>query len=118
MFRYIFYIIVKWICFYLYQYLESGHNWNWEKIKTKEDLYYTIWMLIALPITEMIILALPIYLALRQRGWFMFSILSLTFVLEFMIGWYATNQQFSIWMIVKILMSISLFLLFYRKTIW
>lgn len=113
--RYLGYMTTKWISFYLYQYMESGGSWKWEKVETKEDIYYTAWMLLVLPIVEMFILALPLHLAIRQKGWIMIVVLALTFALEFAIGWYATNQQFSVWMIVKIALSIGLFYVFYRR---
>lgn len=113
--RYLGYMSAKWICFYLYQYLASGRSWKWDRVVTKEDFFYTAWMLFFLPLVEMILLALPIHLAINQKGWLMITILFLTFALEFAIGWYATNQQFSAWMIVKIILSVGLFWLFYRK---
>jgi NADH:ubiquinone oxidoreductase subunit 3 (subunit A) len=115
LFRYLGYMAAKWVCFYLYQYFESGNSWKWERVETKEDVYYTAWMLLVLPAAEMFLLALPIHLAIRQKGWIMLVALALTFALEFAIGWYATNQQLSTWMIVKIFLSVGLFWLFYRK---
>jgi hypothetical protein len=117
LFRFLGYISTKWICFYLYQYLESGSSLKWERLETKEDFYYTVWMLFILPIIEIFLLVLPIHLAIRQKGWLMVTILVLTFMLEFAIGWYATNQQFSVWMIIKIALSVGFFYLFYRKKI-
>lgn len=114
-FRYLGYMGVKWLIFYAYQYFESGKSWTWDKMETKEDVYYTAWMLLILPVVEILLLALPIQLAIRQKGWLMIALLVLTFVLEFAIGWYATNQQLSTWMIVKVFLSIALFWLFYRK---
>lgn len=79
--------------------------------------YFKIWLtfLLKLPVVEMLLLALPIHLAIHQNGWYMIASLVLTFTLEFAVGWYATNQQLSTWMIVKIILSIGLFWLFYRK---
>ena len=105
----------KWILFYLYQYLESGTSWKWERVETREDVYYTVWMLLVLPLAEIILLALPIYIAIRQKGWLMIALLTLTFAIEFAIGWYATNQQISTWMFIKIILSMGLFYFFYRK---
>src|SRR5699024_5773146 len=115
LFKYLGYMGAKWVCFYLYQYFESGDSWKWERVETKEDICYTAWMLLVLPAVEMLLLALPIHLALRQKGWIMLFILALTFALEFAIVWYATNQQLSTCMIVKILLSVGFFWLFYRK---
>lgn len=114
-YRYLGYMGAKWLIFYAYQYFESSKSWNWNRIESSEDYYYTAWMLLILPSTEIIILALPFYLSLRQKGWIMLVILAFTFTLEFAIGWYATNQQLSTWMIVKIILSVGLFWLFYRK---
>lgn len=113
--RYLGYMVAKWVCFYLYQYFESGNSWKWERLETIEDIYYTAWMFFALPVVEIFLLALPIHLAIRQKGWIMLIALALIFILEFTIGWYATNQQLSTWMIVKGLLSIGLFWLFYRE---
>lgn len=62
-----------------------------------------------------LILALPFHLALKQKGVFLLLILILVFVLEFAIGWFATNQKFALWVVVKLALSIGLFFLFYRK---
>lgn len=113
--RYLGYMAAKWVLFYLYQYLESDGSWKWERVETKEDVYYTAWMLLILPVVEIFLLALPIHLAIRQKGWLMVAIVILTFALEFAFGWYATNQQLSIWMVVKIALSVGLFYLFYRR---
>lgn len=109
------YILLKWVCFYAYQYIESGNKWDWGKVQTKEDTLYTAWMLLALPVLEIIVLVLPFQLALKQKGLFMIFLLVLIFALEFAIGWIATNQRFAVWMVVKIIISAGLFFLIYRK---
>lgn len=114
-FKFLGYIAMKWILFYGYQYIESGNKWDWNKMQNREDALYTLWMLLALPLLETLILALPFQLALKQKGTFLLLILILVFVLEFAIGWFATNQKFALWMVVKLVLSIGLFFLFYRK---
>lgn len=116
-FNFISYITLKWILFWGYQIFESGEksNWNWDKVNSMEGVVYTLGMLLILPILEIIILSGPFYLALKQKGWVMIVILILVFVLEFAIGWFATNQKFALWMVVKLALSIGLFFLFYRK---
>ncbi len=109
------YIFLKWVCFYLYQYIESGNAWDWGKVQTAEDWFYTAWMLLALPVLETLVLFLPFHLALKQKGWSLIFMLVLVFTLEFAIGWFATNQHFAIWMVVKIILSAGLFFFFYRK---
>lgn len=111
------YIALKWVLFWVYQIFESSENlnWDWSKVNNMDSAIYTFGMLLALPILEIIILCGPFYLALKQKGWIMILVLVLMFVLEFAIGWYATNQQLSTWMIVKILLSVGLFWLFYGK---
>ena len=90
-------------------------SWDWGKVNNTESIIYTLGMLLGLPIIETIILGIPFHLALKQKGGVLILLLILTFVLEFAIGWYATNQQLSSWMIVKMLLSIGLFWVFYRK---
>lgn len=114
-FKFLGYIAIKWVLFYSYQYIESGNKLDWNKVQNKEDILYTLWMLLALPLLETLILALPFHLALKQKGVFLLLILILVFVLEFAIGWFATNQKFALWMVVKLALSIGLFFLFYRK---
>jgi hypothetical protein len=109
------YILLKWLCFYIYQVVESKRDWDWNRMQSREDIFYTAWMLLALPILEILILVLPFQLALKQRGWLVIAILLLAFVLEFIIGWFATNQRLEVWMIVKIILSMALFFLMYRK---
>ena len=117
LFKFAGYILLKWALFYLYQFLESGArlNWNWSKLQSFEDYFYTTWMLFVLPILEVIILIWPFQIALKQKGWVVILILIGAFALEFIIGWYATNQRFAVWMIVKIILSAGLFFLLYKK---
>lgn len=109
------YIFLKWVCFYIYQIAESKRYWEWSRVWEWEDIFYTIWIIIALPILEILILFFPFQIALKQRGLMAISLLFLCFALEFIIGWFATNQHLEIWMIVKIILSITLFFLIYRK---
>lgn len=114
-FKFAGFIFLKWILFYAYQIIESGEKWDWSRVKTNEDIYFTAWMLLALPILELIILIVPFQLALKQKGNLTILILLLAFFLEFAIGWFATNQNLETWMIVKIVISTVLFILLYRK---
>ncbi len=109
------YISFKWVCFYVYQIAQSNKDWDWGRVKTKEDVYYTAWMLLALPVLELMILIFPFLLALKQKGELAVLILFIAFTLEFIIGWYATNQHLEVWMIVKIVLSMSLFFILYRN---
>jgi hypothetical protein len=115
--KFVGYIALKWILFWVYQIVESGEksNWDWSKLNGWESIIYTSGLLLLLPIIEIIVLAGPFYLALKQRGWIMIMLLVLTFVLEFLIGWFATNEKFALWMLVKLVLSIGLFFLFFRN---
>jgi hypothetical protein len=111
------YILIKWVGFFLYQFIESGNSWDWGKVNSREGFLYTAWMLLALPVLEIFILIFPFQLALRQKGRIVLFILLLTFLFEFAIGWYATNQRFATWMIIKLFFSMVLFYFFYKKQI-
>lgn len=87
----------------------------WGKSTNKEDILLAFFMLFALPILEIIVLILPFNFALKQKGWLAIAVLLLSFMLEFIMGWYATNQHFEQWMIIKILLSVGLFYLMYKK---
>jgi hypothetical protein len=56
-----------------------------------------------------------VIIALRSRGIKRFFILFLAFILEFFICWFMTNQEVETWMIIKSVLSIILFILFFRK---
>jgi len=112
------YIIVKWIVFYTYQFLEGNSNWDFGKAN-REGLFLTVFMFLGLPVLEINMLYLPVKLSFQQSYWIRLFMLVFVFCLEFGVGWYATNQNFEDWMVVKIALSIILFLLFYRKQlIW
>lgn len=108
------YILLKWIIFYIYQLTGSDVKWNWNKANG-EGIFLTAFMLLALPIIELVILFYPLQLALMQKGWILISLLIAIFGLEFIIGSIATNQQFEVWMVIKIVLSVSLFWVMYRK---
>ena len=114
------YIATKWVLFWCYQIFENkdSSEWNWSNVNSQESLIYTSIMLLLVPILEVIILSGPFYLALKQKGMVMILLLVLTFTLEFVIGWFATNQQLSTWMFVKMILSIGLFFLFYKKELF
>ncbi|MBB5648913.1 hypothetical protein [Pedobacter cryoconitis] len=108
------YILLKWTLFYIYQFTEGSTRWSFNKVNG-EGLFLAAFMLLALPLIELVILFFPLQLALKQKGWIAMLLLIATFGLEFIIGWFATNQHFEIWMAVKIGLSILLFLFMYRK---
>jgi hypothetical protein len=110
------YILLKWTLFYIYQFAGSDIKMNWNKANG-EGILLTAFMLLALPIIELVILFYPLQLALRQKGWILISLLIAIFGLELIIGWIATNQQFEVWMAIKIVLSVSLFWVMYRKKI-
>lgn len=111
--KFVGYILLKWIFFYIYQF--AGSNIKWNQTTNYEGRILGAFMLLALPILEIITLILPFYLAMKKKGWTAIPILILVFVVEFLIGWYATNQHIEVWMVVKIVLSMSLFYLMYRK---
>lgn len=108
------YILLKWTLFYVYQFVGGSTKWNLDKVNG-EGIFLAAFMLLALPLVEFVILFLPLQWALRQKGWITILLLVVVFGLEFIIGWYATNQHFEVWMAVKVILSGGLFWLMYRK---
>ena len=108
------YIALKWIFFYICQFTTGGTKWSFDKVNG-EGLFLAAFMLLILPLVEMVVLFFPFQFALKQRGWLTILILIVTFGLEFLIGWYATNQHFAVWMMIKIALSAVLFGIMYRK---
>ncbi len=115
--RYLGYMTAKWLIFYIWTFGICENNWEWSRVKSIEDIYYTIVMLLLFPFIEIVILALPMYLTIHQKRWSMAMFLALFFILEFTLGWYSTNQHFSSWMFEKIILSIILFYIFFKKQI-
>lgn len=108
------YILLKWALFYLYQFIEGSTKWSFNKANS-EGVFLAVFMLIALPLVELVILFYPLQLALRTKGLNTILLLIASFSLEFAIGWFITNQHFAVWMVVKIILSMLLFGLMYRK---
>lgn len=111
------YILLKWCLFYSYQFLEGQTTWSW-KSANAEGIFLTVFMLLAIPFIELLILLYPVILALRQNGWLRMMILSQVFTLEFLIAWIATNQQLASWMVIKIILSVGVFALLFRKQLY
>lgn len=108
------YILLKWTLFYAYQFMEGSTKWKWDKVNG-EGIFLAVFMLLALPLVELVALFFPVQWALKQKGFLTALLLFVAFGLEFMIGWFATNQRFEVWMVVKIVLSIVLFGLMYKK---
>lgn len=108
------YILLKWTLFYTYQFIEGSTKWNWDKVNA-EGIFLAVFMLLALPLVELVVLFFPFQWVLKQKGLMTILLLAIAFGLEFIIGWYATNQHFEVWMVVKILLSAVLFGFMYRK---
>lgn len=115
--KFVVYIVLKWIVFYTYQFTDRNVKWNTDGVN-KEGIFLAVFMLLALPLMEILILFFPLDFALKQKGWRSILFLVLVFSLEFIIGWVATNQHFEVWMIVKIVLSTSLFLGMYGKQLY
>lgn len=115
--RFFSYILLKWVGFYFCQFIEfgvrSGWNIRWQ-IPNSEGLFLAVFMVLSLPFLELIVLAWPFELALRQRGWRTVAVLFMTFIVEFFLSWFFTNQHIETWMIVKISESIILYLFLYK----
>ncbi|MEN5231891.1 hypothetical protein [Sphingobacterium faecium] len=112
--KFVGYIIMKWIAFYTYQFLEGTSKWDFGKAN-REGLFLATFMLLALSLLEVVLFFLPVRLSFQQSGWIKLLILTFVFCLEFGLGWYTTNQNLEVWMVVKMVLSILLFLVFYRK---
>lgn len=108
------YILLKWALFYLYQFVEGSTKWSLDN-NNSEGIFLAVFMLIALPLVELVILFYPLQLALRTKGSMAILLLIASFSLEFILGWFATNQHFAVWMAAKIILSMLLFGLMYRK---
>lgn len=113
--KFIAYILVQYILIYGYYFVVKKINWHWQNIKNEEDIIFTAWIFLSLPLIEIIILIFPMLMALKKEGVTRYLILIFCFVVEFFICWFMTNEKVETWMIVKIVLSVVLFFLFFRK---
>jgi hypothetical protein len=113
-FKFVGYILFKWLCFYAYQLTLSHVNW---KTPNLEGFFLATFMVLAWPILEIIVLWIPFHLAFKQKGITQILILLSAFILEFVLGWYITNQKFETWMLMKLFLSVGIFTLIYRKQV-
>lgn len=109
------YIFLKWVCFYSYVFIANKTLLKWDQKTSFEGVILLIGMLFIIPLLELLILFLPFNLFMKQKGWKTLFVLALAFSLEFLLTWSTTNQQIAIWMVVKIAISIILYLLLYQK---
>ncbi len=115
MLKFVGYIILKWVCIYTFEYFDSSIKWNQEI--NHEGWLLAAFMLLAMPLLEIILLTIPFHWALKHKGGILIAILLSTFALEFAIGYYMTTQRFATWIIIKLFFSVALFYLFYKKQI-
>lgn len=109
------YIFLKYTLIFAYDFVIGGATWDWDSLRTREDWIYIGWMFLALPLLEIIILFFPFRIGLRQSGVLMYIILATVFIVEFFISWAVTNQKVETWMIAKVILSVILFLVMFKK---
>ena len=109
-------IFLKYLVLYAYLFIRII-DFDLSRVKTPEDFFYTLWMLLFLPLVEILVLILPFRFALNQHGIVLIISLTLFWVLEFLLGWTMTSQSLESWMGIKIVLSILLLFLFYGKQI-
>jgi hypothetical protein len=89
------------------QFTTGSTKWSFDKVNG-EGLFLAAFMLLILPLVEIVVLFFPFQLALKQGNSLTIPILITILGLEFLIGWYATSQHFEVWMAVKIVLSAGL----------
>lgn len=81
---------------------------------------YAATILLVVPILDTIIMALPVWLSLKQKGWMMWLMLTITFGFEFFIYYFSLSDgQLTIKdLLLKSGFSILVFGILYRKKLF
>lgn len=80
---------------------------------------YAATTLLVMPILDTIIMALPIWLSLKQKGSMRWIMLTMTFAFEFLIYYFSlSDKQLTVDLILKSVFSILIFFAIYRKNLF
>lgn len=114
------YIFVKYLIVYAvfmvatknFKLLEIG------KIKNGEDLFYYLWIILFIPIVNILLISVPLFLSFKVKNKIYFlSLIVIIFLVEYFVYVYFTSQKyFDVkGIIIEIISCVIFYLFFYRK---
>lgn len=114
------FLFVKFLIFMMYAMVTSGNYklLQIQNVKTAQDLFYYLWLVLFFPTLSMIFFACPLYFSFRLKNVFLFAACVIAlFLLEYVLYVYFTStRHIDTKGVVNFLISVSLFiLLFYQE---
>lgn len=116
----LFFLLLKYLVFFACAMAVSGNYklLQIQNVKTAQDLFYYLWLVLFFPILSMIFLAWPLYSSFKLKSLVLFTISVLgIFILEYILYVYFTStRHIDRKGVINFLISVGLFvLLFYRE---
>lgn len=118
------YIFFRYLIFLVFIYATSKDikMVQWSDLRIGEDWFYFFWLFFILPIIESILFVVPFAYGLNKiaqnKSLGIFFLLTILFVVEGLIFYLIANQKIDIGMLVKISISIALFLVLFWKRLF
>ena len=95
---------------------------QWSDLQNSEDWFYFFWLFFILPIIESILFIIPLTYGLikvgQQKSFWIYFLIIMVFVVEGLIFYRIANQKIDIGLLVKLSISIALFLMLFWKRLF
>lgn len=92
----LFYIFIKWIVTYIiFMFLTSNYSMiQMNNLRTIEDIFYYLWLVLFMPVMSMLIFSLPYFLSFKASNSFVFlSSITIIIVIEYLHYVYFNSQK-------------------------
>jgi hypothetical protein len=117
----LFFLLLKYLVFFTYAMVASGNYklLQIQNVKTAQDLFYYLWLVLFFPILSMIFFAWPLYFSFKLKSLVLFAITVLgIFFLEYVLYVYFTStHHIDSKGVVNFLISVGLFVFFFYREI-
>lgn len=114
------YLFLKYIVIYGI-FMVKTHNYKLleiSNIKNGEDLFYYLWIILFIPIVDMLFFSVPFYFSFKvKKGISFFILIGLILVLEYFVYVYFTSQKYIDMngVYIELISLVVLYLFFFRK---
>lgn len=115
------YILLKYLLFYVFIMFKNNdfrllHFYN---LKTGEDWFYYLWLVLFMPVVSMILFSAPIYFSFRLKNvvYFILAIAAIIVAEYFVYVFFNSERHIDMYGVYNGIISLLLFLLFFFKPI-
>lgn len=117
----ILYWVVKYITFYIFL-MFKGNNLKWldiNNIKNGEDLFYSLWLVLFLPVVCILIFSAPLYYSFKVKNTasFLLIVTAIGIAEYFMYVFFTSEKHIDMNGVYNGILSLLILLLFYFKPI-